>query len=359
MDGIDAVLASFTDHGATTLHAALTHPYSEPLRERLAALAGGEPVTAAAFGTVDIEVAREFAAAVRALLKEAGNHPALRAIGSHGQTIMHVPAAPAPFSLQLGNPATLAVLTGLPVVADFRNADMALGGQGAPLTPAFHQAVFACSEQERVVLNIGGIANLTMLPPDRPVTAFDTGPGNTLLDGWCQRHLGRPFDANGDWAADGAVDQQLLERLLADPYFQAPPPKSTGTDYFNLPWLERGLAGLEQRPAPQDVQATLAELTAVSIAHQLEQHSKARDIGICGGGVCNQDLRRRLAARLPGRQLASTLDWGIAPEWVEGAAFAWLARERIHERPGNLPAVTGASRATPLGGLWLPPAAAG
>lgn len=353
IDGIDAVLAEFSDGALPRLAATLSVPYSSSLQAQLRRLCAGDG-SLRDFGEAHVAVAEEFAAAALRLLALAGGGPAT-AIGSHGQTVLHEPGGRHRYSLQLGDPGRIAARTGLPVVADFRNADIALGGQGAPLVPPFHRAAFARAGHARAVLNIGGIANLTLLPADGPVRAFDTGPGNTLLDAWVHRHLGQPCDLDGAWAASHAVDDRLLADLLADPYFVAPPPKSTGPEYFNLAWLERHLAAQPVPLTPGSVQATLAELSAASIAGALQREGHYRELGVCGGGAHNGDLLDRLRQRLPGLPVVTTATWGIAPDWVEAAAFAWLARERLHGRPGNLPSATGASRPAPLGGVYLPP----
>jgi anhydro-N-acetylmuramic acid kinase len=355
MDGIDAVLAEFapTDELPPRLAATLSVPYSDALQQQLRRLCAGSG-SLRDFGEAHVAVAEEFAAATLRLLALAGGGPAT-AIGSHGQTVLHTPGGRHRYSLQVGDPGRLAVRTGLPVVADFRNADIALGGQGAPLVPPFHLAAFGRAGHSRAVLNVGGIANLTLLPAASPVRAFDTGPGNTLLDAWARRQLGQPFDRDGAWAAAHAADPGLLAALLADPYFVAPPPKSTGPEHFNLDWLEARLAGLAITPEPGVVQATLAELSAASIALALKAEGGDFDeLGICGGGAHNGDLLRRLRRHLPEVAITTTASWGLGPDWVEATAFAWLARERLHGRPGNLPSATGASRSIPLGGLYLP-----
>lgn len=354
MDGIDAVLAEFdpADAEPPRLVATLSVPYSDGLQQQLRRLCAGSG-SLQDFGEAHVAVAEEFAAATRRLLALAGGGPAT-AIGSHGQTVLHAPGGRHRYSLQVGDPGRLAVRTGLPVVADFRNADIALGGQGAPLVPAFHRAAFARPGHSRAALNIGGIANLTLLPAEGSVRAFDTGPGNTLLDAWARRHLGQPFDEDGAWAATHEADPGLLAALLGDPYFAAAAPKSTGPEHFNLDWLERHLAALSGDLAPGIVQSTLAELSAASIAAALAAEGRFDEIGVCGGGAHNGDLLRRLRRRLPGSTVVTTDEWGLPPDWVEATAFAWLARERLHGRPGNLPSATGASRPAPLGGLYLP-----
>lgn len=357
MDSVDAVLASFDDNGVT-LAGTHAHAYPDALRaELLAAGAAPQAATLADFGRLHVRVAQEFAVAACDLLAATGRQPGdIVAIGSHGQTVLHAPAAEPPFTLQAGDPGTLAALTGIAVVADFRNADMALGGQGAPLVPAFHQFAFGSPAEDRALVNIGGIANVTLLPGAGAVTGFDTGPGNTLLDDWYRRCQGNAFDRGGQWAAGGTVHAGLLAALQRDPYFAAPPPKSTGTDYFCGAWLDRALAGLDDKPADQDVQATVSELTAATIADALAAGSRTPALlAVCGGGAHNTDLVARLRGHLPGTTVDTTSRWGIDPDWVEATAFAWLARERLAGRPGNVPTVTGAAAAVPLGGVYLPP----
>jgi anhydro-N-acetylmuramic acid kinase len=274
---------------------------------------------------------------------------------AHGQTIHHAPEAPQPYSLQIGNPARIALRTGIEVIADFRRADIEAGGQGAPLVPAFHKSVFAERDEDRGVLNIGGIANVTILPcdPARAVTGFDTGPGNTLMDQWAQHHLGTDMDLDGNRARQGEVDKPLLQALLSDPWFRRFPPKSTGREHFNLSWLEASL--LERGTSPADVQATLCELTARSIADAVGQHAAGtRRLLVCGGGVHNSRLLERLSAFLPALAVESTAAPGIDPDWVEAAAFAWLARRHLQGKAGNIPEVTGAARAVVLGARFRP-----
>ncbi|WP_421247132.1 anhydro-N-acetylmuramic acid kinase [Aeromonas jandaei] len=356
MDGIDAVLVVI-DGDQLRVEAALSHPW--PTAHELHELCTPSDNEIDRMGVADNLVAREFAAATHALLAKTGLTPAdIRAIGSHGQTIRHRPQLG--FTLQIGNPALLAALTGIDVIADFRTMDMALGGQGAPLVPAFHQAFFARPGALRVVLNLGGIANISVLPGHaNGVYGFDTGPANTLLDGWYRRHhpKGAGYDAGGQWAASGQLIPELLEQLLAHPYFTAPHPKSTGREMFTLAWLDGELAG---RPyAPADVQRTLQALTCHSIARQLPATPEAfgasqpkTELFVCGGGAYNAPLLAELASLLPGWRIANTAELGIAPDWMEGAAFAWLAERFIKRKPGNLPAVTGASRPAVLGALY-------
>ncbi|HEH9415630.1 TPA: anhydro-N-acetylmuramic acid kinase [Aeromonas salmonicida] len=352
MDGIDAVLVMM-DVDELRVEAAISHPW--PTARELHELCTPSDNEIDRMGVADNLVAREFATATHALLAKAGLTPKdIRAIGSHGQTIRHRPQLG--FTLQIGNAALLAALTGIDVIADFRTMDMALGGQGAPLVPAFHQALFAKPGALRVVLNLGGIANISVLPGNADgVYGFDTGPANTLLDGWYRRHQphGGSYDAEGKWAASGQLIPALLEKLLTHPYFAAPAPKSTGREMFTLDWLDGELAGSAY--APVDVQRTLQALTCHSIARQLPALDEAgggAELFVCGGGAHNAPLLSELASLLPHWRIASTFDLGLAPDWVEGAAFAWLAQRFIHRQPGNLPAVTGASRLAVLGALY-------
>lgn len=356
MDAVDAALAEVSDEGFRVL-AARTVELPEPLAARLRRLAvPGAPGAADLdlideFGDLDVLVGELFAGAALGLLTASGLEPAaVRAIGSHGQTVRHRPRAARRFSLQIGDPNVIAARTGIPVVADFRRRDLALGGEGAPLVPAFHAAVFADPGEYRAVLNLGGVANLTLLEPGRPVTGFDTGPANSLMDAWIRRHLGRPFDADGAWAASGRVVAPLLDALLAHPFLALPPPKSTGPEDFSPTWLDAQVTRAGH-PAAADVQATLCEFTAATIAAALGDHPPQRLIS-CGGGVHNSQLRARLAARLPGTRLESSAAHGVDPDQVEAAAFAWLAARTLAGLPGNLPSVTGAARAAVLGAVW-------
>lgn len=352
VDGIDSVLADIGD-GGIALRAVRTHPYPADLAFAIRqAIAAPELCDVDAVGELDTRVGEAFRDAAVALLDEAHVSPDdVRAIGSHGQTLRHRPDADHRFTLQIGSPAVIAAGTGIDTVADFRRADLALGGEGAPLVPPFHDWLFREPGTARVVANLGGIANLTILGADaEPVTGFDTGPANTLLDAWIRRALDRPYDASGEWARSGAVNETLLERLLAESYFDQPPPKSTGPERFNLDWLARvGIDGMD----PADVQATLVELTAVSVARALAGAAPTEhELIVCGGGAHNAYLLERLALQLPGVDIMSTDAFGIAPDWIEASAFAWLAERYVLGRTGNLPSVTGASRATILGALY-------
>ena len=352
MDGIDAVVAGFGDTGLT-LHATLERPYPDDLRESLwRAIRSPDSCTADQVGALDRRVGEQFRDAAIAVIEASDIGVGdIVAIGSHGQTLRHRPAASPPFSLQIGDPATIALGTGIRTVADFRRADIASGGQGAPLVPPFHQWLFASSEENRVVLNIGGIANITVLDRNA-VRGFDTGPGNALLDGWVLAHRNRPFDDGGSWAASGTVDESLLARLLADEYFSLAPPKSTGLEHFNLDWLARHEC---ERLVPADVQATLCELTARTIADDILRYAQGTDaVFVCGGGAHNEHLLRRLAQHLPGVRIGTTAAAGLDPDWVEATAFAWLAMRTVQGRSGNLPAVTGAGRKVVLGAIHSP-----
>jgi anhydro-N-acetylmuramic acid kinase len=288
------------------------------------------------------------------LMQEAGVSAAeVAAIGSHGQTLRHGPTGPHPFTMQLGDASVIAERTGVRTVADFRRRDVAAGGQGAPLVPAFHAAMFGGSGEDRAVLNLGGIANITLLPGAGPISGFDTGPGNGLMDAWVLHHHGERYDRGGALAARGAVDEALLRRLLDEPWLSLPPPKSTGRDLFHHGWLQSRLGGEERAVA--DVQATLCEFTACTVMQALRAAlPNCRRLLVCGGGVHNPALRAALAAQWPGLVIESTAAHGLDPDFVEALAFAWLARETLAGRPGNLPAVTGARGLRVLGAIHAP-----
>jgi anhydro-N-acetylmuramic acid kinase len=356
-DSIDSVLVSFS-RGVPQLLASHAHPWPTPLRERMLALAQNETaLDLDAFGRLDVEIGHRFADAALHLLEHSGTPAtAVRAIGSHGQTLRHRPTGTYPFTLQLGDPSVIAERCGIDVVADFRRADIAAGGQGAPLLPALHAMLLARPGHARVVLNLGGIANITVLGADGRVLGFDTGPANGLLDAWCLRQCGEPFDRDGAYAASGRLDAGLLDALLADPYFALPPPKSTGREHFHLDWLATHAPSAALDPA--DVQATLLELTARSVATAIVQHAPdAEEVLACGGGVHNGALMRRLGELLAPRALLSTSRYGVDPDFLEATAFAWLARQRLLGLPGNLPAVTGARGPRVLGAIYSAPAA--
>lgn len=349
LDGLDIALI---DQGEQ-LGLLATHyiPMPADLRQALLALCASGPDEIARAAVAENRWAALAADGIKHLLAEQGLAPeAIRAIGSHGQTIRHEPARG--FTVQIGNPALLAELTGICVVGDFRRRDVAAGGQGAPLVPAFHEALFGHLGQRLAVLNIGGFSNLSLIEQDKPVHGFDCGPGNVLLDAWVERKRGQPYDANGAWAATGAVQQGLLQALLGDPFFAGSGPKSTGREVFNLPWLDAHLARLPQH-RDEDVQATLLELTARSIVDSLCQAQKGSEaVLVCGGGARNGALMARLAQLLPTAKVSSTAAHGIDPDWVEGMAFAWLAHCCLEGIPANRPSVTAAKGLRVLGAIY-------
>lgn len=362
LDGVDAVLVDLQAAPQVCGHAYL--PFEVDFRAELLALntpgaahdGGGELHRAALAAN---RLARTSAQAVRQLLQSSGLQAAeIRAIGAHGQTVRHRPQEfdGTGYTLQLNAPALLAELTGIDVAADFRSRDLAAGGQGAPLVPAFHQAVFSRAEAPVGVLNLGGISNLTLLPAAAdtaaPVRGFDCGPANVLMDHWCALHLGQAYDADGAWAAGGRVLPTLLDALLDEPYFALPPPKSSGRDRFHAEWLAQRLAGFPSA-RPQDVQATLAELTVRSCAAELRRHAPdSAELIVCGGGALNAHLMRRLAALLPGVAVCGSEARGLPPLQVEAAAFAWLAQQLLRRRPAGRPEVTGARESRVLGALY-------
>lgn len=353
MDGVDAALVDLTEAGRASLIATHTEAIPTTLLQTLTALSQNRG-TPDELGHSDHELGELFATAANALIRKSPESGPIKAIGSHGQTIRHVPDGANPFTLQLGDPNIIAERTGITTVADLRRRDMAAGGQGAPLVPAFHHAVFGSDTQHRALVNIGGIANLSWLPAGNESAGggFDTGPGNGLMDSWAQHHLGEPFDRNGDWAASGQLQARILEGLLQEPYFDRPVPKSTGKELFNAAWLD---AKLRQWPDtdPADVQRTLLELTALTITRQLPE-ARPLAVYVCGGGAKNVALMNRLRDLLePDKvSVSTTSELGIDPQWVEAAAFAWLARQTMEGLAGNVPAVTGASGPRVLGGIY-------
>jgi anhydro-N-acetylmuramic acid kinase len=355
LDGVDGVIADFAG-GRIAVQGYAAAAFPVRLRAELMALntpGGDNELHRAALAGNGL--ARAYAGVVELLLADAGlPSSAVAAIGAHGQTVRHRPGEfdEVGYTLQINNPSLLAELTGIPVVADFRSRDLAAGGQGAPLVPGFHHALFARPDQAVAVLNIGGISNLSLLPAGTgTVLGFDCGPGNVLIDHWCQTYIGQPFDVDGRWAASGHVLPELLTRLLSDPYFSKAPPKSTGRDLFNPDWLASHLGTLHAEAA--NVQATLAELTAVACTEQLKRHGAATQLLIvCGGGALNQHLLARLRALLPTVEVASSAEHGLPPQEVEAAAFAWLARSTMRREAGNLPSVTGARGPRVLGAIY-------
>ncbi|WP_310636500.1 anhydro-N-acetylmuramic acid kinase [Delftia acidovorans] len=357
LDGVDGVLVDFAEGTQVLWHA--SRGFDAALRTELLALNtpdGRDELHRAALAANAL--ARSYAEVVRELLQATGMTPAqIAAIGAHGQTVRHRPQMfdGTGYTLQLNSPALLAELSGVAVVADLRSRDVAAGGQGAPLVPAFHQGVFGRPGETVLVLNIGGIANLSVLAGDGTVLGFDCGPGNALMDGWCQTHTGQSYDDGGQWAATGQVLPALLDRLLAEPFLQQPPPKSTGRDLFHADWLAGHLSASATSPAdarPADVQATLTEFTARACAGAVQRFGRGGgELLVCGGGAFNTQLMQRIAALLPGVAVDTTAARGLPPQQVEAAAFAWLARQALLGLPGNLPAVTGARGPRILGAI--------
>lgn len=354
IDAIDAVVVDFTDQRPKLL---ATHKLliEQHLREELLNLCHPGHDEINRMGKLDFQLGELFADASNAVLNKSGlTTKDIRAIGSHGQTIRHHPRGDYPFTLQIGDPNRIAEKTGITTVCDFRRRDLTKNGQGAPLVPAFHAKLFQSENQNRVILNIGGIANISILPANSNaiVTGFDPGPGNILMDAWTQEHLNKPFDENGLWAATGKVIPDLLFSLLNENYFDRKPPKSSGRELFNLAWVQKHLEGLSASYNPEDVQATLLELTAQTISQAIQEYAPQSElIIVCGGGVYNVTLMQRLKQLNP-ISIQSTDEIGIAPDWIEAMAFAWLAQQTLSGNPGNLPSVTGANGPAVLGGVY-------
>lgn len=352
-DGIDAALCSFAP--GPQLRAGVTCAYPPAIREAIVRMSQGQATESLdAIGELDHAVAECFAAAASTLIERAKVSTArIAAIGSHGQTLRHRPDSERPFTWQLGDPSLIAEHTGCTVVADFRRRDMAAGGQGAPLLPGLHAALLRSEHEERAVLNLGGIANITLLPRQGAVRGFDTGPANCLLDAWHARHRGGRFDSGGLWAASGEADHALLERLLSEPWFGRPAPKSSGRETLNLDWLAQRAGQRLQQLSPEDVQATLLGLTVESVcAALLREQPATQRLLVCGGGVHNKTLLDAISARLPGLRVESSAAEGVDPDLLEAMGFAWLAHATLSGRPGNLPEVTGARGARLLGGIY-------
>lgn len=351
VDGIDAALVRFAPRLEVSL--AQTFAYPAALRERVLELSQSQSrVAADDIARLDTALGTAFADAAAALI-ERSRVPVhqIAAIGSHGQTLRHNPGDALPFTLQLGDPNQIAERCGITTVADFRRRDVAAGGQGAPLMPAFHHALLGDAQEARAVLNLGGIANLTVLPRDGGVRGFDTGPANGLMDAWCALHQGAAFDRGGAWAAQGQIDTPLLNALRNDPWFALAPPKSTGRDQFHLEWVRTVLGA--RHVAVADVQATLCELTALTVADSVREHAPhTQRLLVCGGGVHNAVLMQRLSQHLPDLAVASTTSVGLDPDFVEAVGFAWLARETLAGRPGNRAEVTGARGPRVLGAIY-------
>jgi anhydro-N-acetylmuramic acid kinase len=351
LDAIDAALVDF-DVAPLRILATSATPFEPHLKRRISALIDqADRVALDEIGQIDVELGRAFARAALALMQSARiSADRVAAIGSHGQTLRHRPDLGAPFTWQIGDPNIIAEMTGVSVVADFRRRDVAAGGQGAPLLPVFHDQVFRSEDEERVIANLGGIANITILTRDSSVTGFDTGPANRLLDAWIAQHLGKDFDAEGAWAASGRIDDTLLRELLDESYLRLPPPKSTGRELFNLPWLENKL-GLFSR-SPHDVQATLQQFTACTLAAAVRQYAPGAALYICGGGAHNLGLLKAISALIAPNRVASTAALGLDPDYVEAVAFAWFAKRTLEGLTSSAGSVTGAKGARILGGVY-------
>jgi len=352
-DGVDAVLVSFSANSMDMLHATCT-PYPPAIRQKLdQLLQTGDAPDKDAARALDETLGRFFARTAQNLVRESGMEMRdIRAIGSHGQNVWHQPWGEHPVSIQLGSPGLIAKNTSTTVVGNFRSADVQAGGQGAPLAPLLHRRLFRDDNEDRAILNLGGIANLTILPASGEVSGYDCGPGNCLMDAWTRRHLHKDYDDNGRWAAKGQVDPDLLASMLADTYFSRPPPKSTGLEHFNMSWLEKFLEDSTLKEV--DVQATLTELTALSIANSLHGSGMPVRLLVCGGGVHNAILMRRIAAALPDVIVEPTTRHGADPDWAEGLLFAWLARERLNARVQDTAPITGAGHPVLLGDIHEP-----
>ena len=353
LDGVDVAAVDFSEFPPRLLYSK-TRPYASTVKQRLTELCQQQTTSLDQLYSLHAELGEIYALAVEHALSESAlQADEITAIGCHGQTIRHGPDAAFPYTAQIGDANRIAARTGITTVADLRGKDIAVGGQAAPLAPAFHRFLFRSETEDRVVINIGGIANITYLPADtaQPVLGFDTGPGNTLMDYWCQQHLGESYDRQGAWARQGTIDNALLKSMMSsEPYFKMPPPKSTGTEYFNPDWL---LHRVDDETNAVRVQATLAELTAATIAEAVTAlPARVSGCFVCGGGAHNVYLLDRLQSALGDCQVATTETLGLDPDFVEACAFAWLARERINLRPGNLPEVTNAERSTILGAVY-------
>lgn len=355
LDAIDVVLVEF-ESNYPKLISSQTHPLPAKLRDTLLSLNRSRAGEIKRMAVADVQWAQQAADAISALLSNTGlSSDDISAIGSHGQTIRHAPNNDTPFTLQIGDPNTLAELTSITTVADFRRRDLAAGGQGAPLMPSFHDAMLRVNDETRVVVNIGGMANISVLPanPDKAVIGFDTGPGNVLMDAYIQTCLRKDYDEGGKWAASGSVNAELLARFTRDKFFKLAPPKSTGRELFNLRWLERHLKRFTKRIVRKHVQATLCELTAISISNAIQEYAaEAKSIIVCGGGVHNTALMFRLQCLLEHQKIRSSEDYGIDPDAMEAIGFAWLAKQTLAIQPGNLPSVTGATHPVVLGGIY-------
>ena len=356
-DGIDGVILEISHTNTFTIHGTASHPYSSEIKKRIRKLTSQKIATTEESSGLDEDLAYLYAAVAKDLLEQA-NDKTIEVIGCHGQTIHHSPDSDPPFSLQIGDGRILANETGHTTVTDFRAADIASGGQGAPLVPAFHEAVFSSESENRAVINIGGISNITFLPAGKAdqIVGFDTGPGNTLIDYWCRTHFKCDYDKNGDIARNGDLQLDLLDLFLRDPYFERLPPKSTGQEYFNVNWLREKISLWEGRSHSnnEDILMTITMLTARCITDQLKKLQPRVDSVYLSGGGANNDLLKDMINDLSTGQVLTTKDLGIHPQWVEAAAFAWMAYQTIHGLPSTVPSVTGASQATVAGKINSP-----
>ncbi len=353
MDGVDTALVSIEDTRITLL-AHDEFPMPDDIKARLLEVCIGQKTDLIAIGELDHQLGHLFADAVLQLLDKSGTPASsVTAIGNHGQTVFHQPTGDSPFTMQLGDANIIAAKTQIQTVADFRRKDMALGGQGAPLVPAFHHTIFHPQDSSVVVLNIGGISNISVLRPNHPTLGYDTGPGNMLMDAWVDKHIGDKFDRDALFALTGQLNQALLEQLLSESYLSQLPPKSTGRELFNLPWLEQQLTEFKDL-ATEDIQRTLCEYTALTIANEVEAYRLGNQpvLYVCGGGTRNPLLMKRLSELLPSWEVDSTTSKGVDADYMEAMAFAWLAQRHVHQLPSNLPEVTGASRPASLGVLY-------
>lgn len=355
-DAVDVVVVDFSTDKLSLIdsHSA---PLPHNIRQKIHSLATPSSNEIDRLGELDQELGELFAATINELIRK-NNLPVenIMAIGSHGQTIRHRPPGSVqhPFTLQIGDPNVIAQRTGITTVADFRRRDMAAGGQGAPLVPAFHHAFFYNADVDRLIVNIGGMANITWIPTTGAIAGFDTGPGNVLMDAWILKNQHKAYDADGNWAASGETHQELLQQLRQHSFFMQPPPKSTGREAFNLNWLDTEIAKLKTAPKANDTQATLLLLTATSITDCITTLTQSPiEVFVCGGGAYNLRLMNELKLQLPKSKIASTADLGIAPEWVEAIAFAWLAKQTMNRQCGNLCTVTGAREEVILGGVYF------
>ncbi len=353
LDGVDAVLVGF-DQQSPTLISSYVHPIEPNLRETLLETIHPDwKGSLADVGTLNHRLGKLFADAACSLIKHKNiDKTSISAIGSHGQTLWHQPQGKHPFSLQLGDASIIAEQTGITTIADFRSRDIAAGGQGAPLVPAFHKKLFTHANKNRVILNVGGISNITILPPKTSTlmaSGYDTGPGNGLLDAWIAKHQNASYDKNGKWAKSGVINEKILIRLLKEPYFSLTSPKSTGKELFNLSWLEIMIGDQLHKEKPENIQATLTEFSACSISDNV---TDCDELYICGGGAHNDFLIERLKHHLPTTKIDTTAKLGIDPDWMEAIAFAWLAKQAHENKTGNLPSVTGANGKRILGSIY-------